>query len=206
MRVARRILVLFAHPVVERSRVGRRLAVAASEIANVTVHDLYERYPRFNIDVVAEQKLLAEHDVLVWQHPFYWYSVPSLLKEWADLVLEYGWAYGDGGDALRNQGKLALTCVTTGCDAETYAPDGVNRFSMRTLLSPWEQTATLCGYQYLAPFVVHGSNQLRGAEDLAPHLAAYQQLLAALRDDELDLDLAGTAATTNSVVGAGGNL
>lgn len=28
------------------------------------------------------------------QHPFYWYSTPALLKEWQDLVLEHGWAYG----------------------------------------------------------------------------------------------------------------
>ncbi|MEZ4365463.1 MAG: NAD(P)H-dependent oxidoreductase [Kofleriaceae bacterium] len=191
--MARRILILFAHPVAERSRVGWRLAEAAAEVEGVTVHDLYERYPRFDLDVPREQALLTSHDVIVWQHPFYWYSVPALLKEWADLVLEHGWAYGDGGDALRDQGKLALSCVTTGGPASAYQPGGYNRFTMRQLLSPWDQTAHLCGLRYLAPFVVHGSLRLAGAEDLAPHLARYQRLLAALRDDEVDLDAAAGA-------------
>lgn len=191
--MGRRILIVFAHPVVERSRVGRRLAEAAAEVDGVTVHDLYERYPRFQIDVAHEQRLLVEHDVLIWQHPFFWYSVPALLKEWADLVLEHGWAYGDGGDALRGTGRLALSCVTTGGPQNAYQPGGYNRFTMRQLLAPWDQTATLCGLRYLAPFVVHGSLRLAGAEDLAPYLSLYQRVLAALRDDEVDLDAAAGA-------------
>ena len=37
----------------------------------------------------------AEHVVLLF--PVYWYSAPSLLKEWIDVVLEHGWAFGTGG-------------------------------------------------------------------------------------------------------------
>ena len=60
----------------------------------VRLHDLYEAYPDFLIDVEAEQALLLEHDVIVFQHPVYWYSSPAILKEWQDLVLEHGFAYG----------------------------------------------------------------------------------------------------------------
>ena len=38
----RRILILFAHPVLERSRVNRRLLAVAREISGVTIHDLYD--------------------------------------------------------------------------------------------------------------------------------------------------------------------
>lgn len=195
--MARRILILFAHPVAERSRVGRRLLDAAAELGGVTVHDLYERYPRFDIDVPREQAALREHDVVVWHHPFYWYAAPALLKEWVDLVLEHGWAYGEGGTALA--GKLALSAVTTGGPASAYAPGGYNRFSMRTLLSPWDQTAALCGMRYLAPFVVHGSLRVTGPEELAPYTTDYVRLLAALRDDELDVD----AACARSIINDG---
>ena len=66
----------------------------------MTFHDLYEAYPDFHIDVEREKALLEEYPRIVWQHPFYWYSTPSLMKEWFDTVLQYGWAYGKGASAL----------------------------------------------------------------------------------------------------------
>ncbi|PST49908.1 hypothetical protein COO72_00505 [Bifidobacterium callitrichos] len=42
------------------------------------------------VDVVAEQKLVEEHDRIVLQFPPYWYSSPAPLKEWEDKVLAYG--------------------------------------------------------------------------------------------------------------------
>ena len=92
----RRVLVLFAHPALERSRVNRHLVEVARAVPGVKVHDLYEVYPAFNINAKREQQLLLEHDVIVFQHPFYWYSTPAILKEWQDIVLEHGWAYGAG--------------------------------------------------------------------------------------------------------------
>ena len=58
----------------------------------------------FFIDVHAEQKLLLDHDIIIWQHPFYWYSAPAIIKEWMDLVLEHGFAYGENGRSLEANG------------------------------------------------------------------------------------------------------
>ncbi len=60
----------------------------------MTDHDLYEAYPDFGIDVGREQERLPAHDVVVFQHPLFWYSTAAILQEWKDLVLEHGWAYG----------------------------------------------------------------------------------------------------------------
>jgi len=87
------ILILFAHPVAEKSRVQRSLLSKAASLPNVSIRDLYQLYPDFNIDIEAEKDALSQHDIVLWQHPFYWYSSPALLKQWIDLVLEYGWAY-----------------------------------------------------------------------------------------------------------------
>jgi glutathione-regulated potassium-efflux system ancillary protein KefG len=195
MAPPRRILVLLAHPVLERSRVNRRLAKAIEGVPGVTLHDLYETYPTLDIDVRREQALLLEHDVVVFQHPFYWYSVPSLLKEWQDLVLEHGWAYGKDGTHLR--GKLTMNAVSTGGPQQVYRHEGRNRFTMREFLAPWDQTAWLCGMTFLAPFVVHGSFRLNSEADVAPHAAAYRRLLEALRDGELDVDKAAQAERIN---------
>ena len=60
----------------------------------VTLVDLYGEYPDYRIDIDREQQRLRDHDVVVFMFPLYWYSTPSMLKEWQDLVLEHGWAYG----------------------------------------------------------------------------------------------------------------
>ncbi len=180
----RSILVLFAHPAQHRSEAHVLLARVAQDVPGVTFADLYAEYPRFEIDIDREQARLAAHDVIVFQHPVYWYSTPALLKEWQDLVLEYGWAYGKDGTALR--GKIFLCAVTAGGPVEAYAAQGYNRFPLRTLLSPLEQTANLCGMIYLPPFALFAARRASQGAALAIHAARYRQLLEALRDGALD--------------------
>src|SRR5688572_28797956 len=193
----RRVLVLFAHPVLERSRVNRRLLEALQGLDNVTIRDLYELYPTLAIDVKAEQAELLARDVIVFQHPFYWYSSPAILKEWQDLVLEHGWAYGAGGTHLK--GKITLNAISTGGPESAYRKGGYNRFTVRELLTPWDQTAHLCGMRFLAPFAVHASLRVRADEDVAVARGAYRRLLEAVRDDRIDLERAAAAATLNEL-------
>lgn len=87
-----RVLILFAHPNLQSSRVHRRLIDRVPALPDVTFHDLYEAYPRLDIDIEREQELVEDHDVVIFQHPFFWYSTPPILKQWEDLVLEHGWA------------------------------------------------------------------------------------------------------------------
>jgi len=179
------VLVLLAHPAFRRSRVNRALADAVRDLPGVTLHDLYEAYPELDVDVRREQALLEAHRTVVFQHPFYWYSTPAILKEWQDVVLEHGWAYGRTGTAL--QGKTLLSALSTGGGEESYRPEGSNRFTIRQLLAPLEQTAHLCGMDYLPPFVVHGTHRLTTAE-IDRHAADYRRALQGLRDGRLDLE------------------
>lgn len=192
-----KVLVLFAHPALERSRVNRELIQAARACAGVTFHDLYETYPDLHIDIEREQELLLAHDVYVFQHPFFWYSTPALLKEWQDLVLEHNWAYGHDGRQLR--GKITLNVLTAGGPQHAYQAGGFNRFTVRQLLAPWEATAALCGMRFLAPFVVFGALRLAGA-DVAPHRTRYRHLLQALVDDRLDLERAAAVSQLNDTL------
>jgi glutathione-regulated potassium-efflux system ancillary protein KefG len=198
------VLVLFAHPAFERSRVGKALVGAARDVTGVTVHDLYEAYPDLDIDVEREQALLLAHRTIVLQHPFYWYSVPALLKEWFDLVLTLGWAYGPGGD--RVEGKRFLPAITCGGARDAYTRKGHNRYTVRELMTPIEQTVRLCGMQWLGPFVVYGSHRL-AATEIAQHAVDYRRLLEALRDDRLDLRradrLPDLGADLDAVLGEG---
>ena len=151
------ILVLFAHPLFERSRINKALIIEIQH-HHVTFHDLYELYPDFNIHIEHEKKILLTHDIIIWHHPLYWYSCPPLLKQWIDMVLEVGWAYGPGGNAL--EGKKVIQVITTGGPQAAYQASGNNRHTLREFLKPFEQTVKLCRMHYLPPFVTHGTHRL----------------------------------------------
>jgi putative NADPH-quinone reductase len=110
--------------------------------------------------------------------------MPPLLKQWYDLVLEHGFAYGERGVALK--GKPWLCAITVGAPAEAYTLEGRHRFPLRQLLSPIEATANLCQMPFIAPYVLYGS---LGADEETrrAHAAGYQHLLEAIRDGRLDL-------------------
>lgn len=177
----RRVLLVLAHPAYERARVNPALARAAAFVQGVTLHDLYEAYPDFLIDVEAEQQRLLDHDVIVLQYPLYWYATPALLKEWLDLVWLHGFAYGRGGTALR--GKILMCAMTTGGSADDYRPGGDNRFSMAEFLRPMEQTAHLCGMGWAAPYVVHDA-PVMSEEAVEAAVDGYRRRLAALAAGE----------------------
>lgn len=184
----RRILILAAHPSPRRSEAGVALTRRARAVDGVTLVDLYADYPRFDIDIDREQGRLARADIVVFLHPLFWYSTPALLKEWQDLVLEYGYAYGPGGDALK--GKIFLSALTAGGKASAYQSGGHNNFPIRELLRPLEQTANLCGMVYLPPFALFAARRAADDGRLTAHEAAFARLLEALRDETLDMDAA----------------
>lgn len=120
--------------------------------------DLYETYPDFQIDVEAEKQRLLKFQRILFQHPFYWYSCPPLLKHYFDEVLELGFAYGPGGQALK--GKHWQQIITTGGSAEVYSHEGSNCYTMDEFLRPYEQTARLCGMRYHSPLILHAARRL----------------------------------------------
>lgn len=191
----RKVLILFAHPALEKSRVNQRLIEAVRDLPGVTFHDLYQLYPDLDIDVAREQELLVEHDVIVMQHPLFWYSTPAMLKEWQDLVLEHGWAYGRDGTKLH--GKILLTATTAGGSETAYGRDGHNFCEIVEFLVPIERTAMLCGMTYPRPFVVHGTHSLND-EQIARHAVDYRRVIEALRDDTLDLAAANRLPHLNA--------
>lgn len=181
----RKVLVLFAHPKFEHSEANKVLIQAITGLENVVIRDLYELYPDFNISIQAEQEALFEAEIVVWHHPIYWYSCPPLMKQWIDLVLEFGWAYGPGGIYLK--GKYLVNAITTGGSQEAYQHDGRNNYRIEDFLRPFEQTARLCNMTYLPSFHVAGTHKITTSE-LQKKANSYKELLLGLRDD-LDLSI-----------------
>jgi len=143
------------------------------------VCDLYARYPDYDIDVAAEQSLLARAGLVVWLHPIHWYAMPALMKLWLDEVFAFRWAYGPGGDALH--GKDLWLVTSTGGTEDAYRPDGHNRYFFDAFLPPYEQTAALAGMRWLPPLVLHGAHRA-GDAAVQAHAAVFADRLASYPD------------------------
>lgn len=185
--MARSILIVYAHPYPDRSRAGRALLAGVSDMPGLSVRSLYDLYPDFSIDVGVERQALAAADVLVWQCPFYWYGMPSLLHLWIEKVLANGWAYGPGGTAVR--GKTALWVTTTGAPREGYRAGAMHGHPFDAFVPAVSQTAVFCGMEWTAPLVVHGAHRISD-DELVGRAAEYRRLLERLAVTDPPLEVA----------------
>ncbi|RWR02498.1 potassium transporter KefG [[Pantoea] beijingensis] len=170
-----KVLLLYAHPEPQDSVANRMLLQPALQLNNVTVHDLYAHYPDFFIDVHYEQQLLREHQIVVFQHPLYTYSCPSLMKEWLDRVLSRGFASGANGNML--EGKYWRSVVTTGEPEAAYHQEGLNRYPMSEIMRPFELTAQMCRMHWMTPMIVYWARR-QTPEIMKNYANAYRDWLA----------------------------
>ena len=169
-----KIVVYFAHLAIEKSVIHRAMRDAIRDLPHVDFRDLHELYPDFYIDAAKEQSVLCSADLIVFQHPIYWYAAPAILKHFQDTVLLRGFAYGPGGTALR--GKDFLLATSTGAALSEYRPGGIHHYPFEDLILPIKQTALFCGMNYLPPLVLHGGHSLPQSS-IDAHALRYRSLL-----------------------------
>ena len=184
-----KVLILFAHPAFHKSHTNKILIKGLAEMEGITFQDLYEKYPDFDIDVEHEQGLMEQHDCIVFHHPFFWYSTPAILKEYQDLVLEHGWAYGSKGIALKD--KLFFNVVTTGGPRQGYNKGSFHNHTILELLAPIRQSANLCKMKNIPPFIVHGTHALE-KEKVENYRKQYFEILELIVSDKFDVAKAET--------------
>lgn len=103
-------------------------------------------YPDFKIDVEVEQQRLKNADVIVFQFPFFWYSMPSLMCRWIEETLVYGFSHGMGGDKLK--GKMLIASFTSGAPEEMYQYGGIQNYPVEDFLTPLKQLANMCSMEW----------------------------------------------------------
>lgn len=189
-----KIVVISGHPDLESSNANRAILNHLQRaFTSIDIRKLDQLYPDYNIDVKAEQNALLAVDAIVLQFPFYWYSVPALLKKWLDDVFSYQFAYGSEGDKLK--GKQFFLSLTIGGPEDSYSPLGYNHFQIEQLLHPLEQTAYLAGLHYNPPIYNHGMifingiyNSLEEVQERAIHQAG--RLVANIKNSLADPEIA----------------
>ncbi len=165
-----KILLLYAHSEAQESVTNKRLLKMLNGLAHVTVRDLYAIYPDFFINIAREQQLLVHHDLIVFQHPLYTYSCPSLLKEWFDRVLSRTFV----AEKRELAGKYWRSIITTGEPETAFHPSGLNRYPLSEIMRPFELTAQSCHMHWLEPMIIYHAR--RQSETIMQSYAnAYRQ-------------------------------
>ena len=166
----KKILVNVVHPNIEKSIVNKILLEGIKDLENITINNLYEKYPDFKIDVKEEQKLLLEHDTVLFQFPMYWFSSPSLLKEWFDNILAPGFAHA-GASMLKD--KSFAVAISCGGAEKAFCATGKDKKRVAEFLYPFEITAEYVKMNYEKPYITYDTETVLSEETLDKYTKDY---------------------------------
>ncbi|SFB30509.1 Putative NADPH-quinone reductase (modulator of drug activity B) [Lentibacillus halodurans] len=175
-------LLIVSHPDILESSSQQFFLRSVKENHDMTIHHLEGAYPDYRIDIEKEQALLKQHDRILFQFPFYWYSSPPLIKHWQDVVLEDGFAYGERGKML--SGKEFGLILMIGISAREYQAGGTELFSINELTKPFQAMAHKTGMIYLKPFTIYQFAYMEEEQKMEV-LIKYWQMLTMENDPSL---------------------
>lgn len=152
----KKTLVIITHSSLTTSTINKRWVEELKKHPDeYLIHDLHSMYPDEKIDVKKEQQLLAAHDKIIFQFPFYWFNCPPFFKKWLDEVLTEGWAYGSGSGYQLAGKKIALG-ITAGINKEDYTASGRYKYTLQQLTAPFEITFEYIKADYKSFFAFYG--------------------------------------------------
>lgn len=136
-------------------------------------------------DIQAELDKLEWADLVIFNFPVYWFSMPAILKGWVDRVLISGRCYGgmrfyDRGGL---KGKKAMLAMTIGGQQYMLSEGGIHG-ELEAMLRPiLRGTLGYTGMSVLPPFVAWHVPYIK-PEERADMLDQYRQRLRQI--DELE--------------------
>ncbi|GAA5417359.1 glutathione-regulated potassium-efflux system ancillary protein KefG [Paraliobacillus ryukyuensis] len=175
-------LLIVSHPDIIESGSQQYFLNSIKQHSNITIHHLEHLYPDGKIDVAKEQDLLKQHERIIFQFPFYWYSATPFIKKWQDEVLGEGFGYGTKRQPLA--GKEFGLVMMIGVAEREYQAGGEELFSISELTKPFQAMANKLGMVYLRPLPVFQFFYMEEEEKMN-NLIKYWQLLTMDKDISL---------------------
>jgi len=149
----------------------------------------------FAPDITGEIEKVEGCDLMIWQFPLWWFSMPAILKGWVDRVFVMGRAYGAGRAYEKGvfRGKRAMLSITTGGVEEAFAvqDDSLRVFheghgfhgDINRILRPIQRgILRFTGFDVLRPNIVYGPARLTD-EQRQQHLDAYASRLRGIAEE-----------------------
>ena len=141
-----KILLILCHPNYDQSFANKTIvSKLQSLIPEIEIDHINSLYPDEKIDIKSEQEKLIKNDIVIFQFPMYWHNRPHFLSKWFEDVYEYGFAYSNKGDKLKN--KKIIVSMTLGNTLDFFKDEII----IDNLLSPFKASAKytqqiFCGY------------------------------------------------------------
>jgi NAD(P)H dehydrogenase (quinone) len=135
-------------------------------------------------ELEEEMRKIEECDLMIWQFPLWWFSVPAILKGWVDRVFAMGRIYGEGRmyETGVFKGKKAMLSLTTGSGSAAYLPDGFQGDIMGVLRPLHRGMLEFTGFTVLAPHIMYSAAR-KSEEELNVALQAYAHRLAGIWEE-----------------------
>jgi NAD(P)H dehydrogenase (quinone) len=129
-------------------------------------------------EVKAEMEKLAWAELVIFQFPLWWFSLPAILKGWVDRVFAMGFSYGPQQRHATGifRGKRAMLAFTTGGPPASYVAGGPNGDMDELIRHIQYGMLHFVGMDVLPPFIAYGAARV-SAEQRAAYLEAYRERL-----------------------------
>lgn len=170
---SKKVLILLAHPSIEKSKANSALVDAVKELPNVRIINLYKE-PFLKSTYI---EAFRGADIVIFQFPFYWASAPHMLKKWCDEI------FSSIQENPGVKGKRLMITTTTGSAHEAYRSGGKNHFTIDELLRPYQLLANRSGMIWMTPFVVYGVSLLDAAQRIEAGAKDYKEYILNLQTE-----------------------
>lgn len=167
----RKNVLILAHTDLENSTMNKSLIEKLrKEHLDLEIRHVDALYPDSNIDFEAEKDMLKSADLLIFQFPFFWYSAPSSLRKWLELMLERDWAYGNH---FALEGKKIAIIVTTGGSEDTYQYNQSNSRNVESYMHGFYEMLRTIKADYLETHYIFGAVPNKDEAELAAEYDKY---------------------------------
>jgi NAD(P)H dehydrogenase (quinone) len=190
------VLIVYAHPDNVNSFNAALKNVAEGSLSaeghRVEVSDLYRmnfkavgdlsdqpQPGQFAPDIKAEMEKFEKADLVIFNFPLWWFSVPAILKGWVDRVFASGFAYGHNKGMYERgpfKGKKALLTFTTGSPEDSYGENERHGKIEDMLFHIHHGMFSFVGMQVLDPFIAFSPGRVT-EEERKKYLEDYSRRL-----------------------------
>ena len=111
-------------------------------------------------DIMEEQAKLSWADLVIFQFPLWWYSMPAIMKGWMDRVLNKKFAFSKSGDTTTRPlaGKKTFMIVTAGGTADDFSEGGFLGDISHILYPIQKGIFKFIGFNALDPIIGYGAD------------------------------------------------
>ena len=133
----------------------------------------------FASDIKAEMEKIEWADLIIFQFPIWYETMPALLKAWFERVLAHGFAHnileGKVNDQGFLKGKKAMLSFTAGSEKESFYND-ISSEDKTKLLPPVTKALRFTGLKVIDAFAVFNAMPL-SEDDAENAFDEYKKLL-----------------------------